>query len=55
MAQPDISDAAAPELDGVTGGYFAKKREARPSAAARDPQNARRLWELSHRLVGLPE
>lgn len=43
--------ATSPEVEGVTGKYFEKCREARPSAAARDPESARRLWELSERLV----
>jgi len=45
--------ASAPELAEVTGGYFAKRRPARSSAAARDVAAARRLWEVSERLVGL--
>jgi NAD(P)-dependent dehydrogenase (short-subunit alcohol dehydrogenase family) len=43
----------SPDLDGVTGSYFKSCRRADPSAAARDPDAARRLWELSERLVGL--
>ena len=48
----------APELDGVTGGYFARCAEARTSAAARDADAARRLYALSAELTGvtpLPE
>jgi NAD(P)-dependent dehydrogenase (short-subunit alcohol dehydrogenase family) len=43
--------ATAPELEGVTGKYFADRKERQPSAPARDPANARRLWEISERLV----
>jgi len=43
--------ATSPEVEGVSGKYFEKCREARPSPAARDPEAARRLWELSERLA----
>jgi NAD(P)-dependent dehydrogenase (short-subunit alcohol dehydrogenase family) len=43
--------ATAPELAGVTGKYFADRKERKPSAAASDPSSARRLWEISARLV----
>lgn len=43
--------ATSPEVEGVSGKYFEKCREVRPSPAARDPEAARRLWELSERLV----
>jgi NAD(P)-dependent dehydrogenase (short-subunit alcohol dehydrogenase family) len=45
--------ASAPEVAGVTGGYFVKRRPVTPSAAARDPEAARRLWAVSERLTGL--
>lgn len=45
--------ASAPELEGVTGRYFAGTRQRKPSRAARDPVAAARLWELSERLTGL--
>ena len=43
--------ATAPELEGVTGKYFADRKERKPSAAASSPESARRLWEISERLV----
>ncbi|MGH0034281.1 MAG: SDR family NAD(P)-dependent oxidoreductase [Myxococcota bacterium] len=43
--------ASAPELEGVTGCYFSGGRPVRASAAARDEDLARRLWELSERLT----
>jgi len=43
----------SPEVEGMTGGYFARRRPVRPSAAARDALAARRLWEISERLTGL--
>jgi NAD(P)-dependent dehydrogenase (short-subunit alcohol dehydrogenase family) len=45
--------AAAPEIAGLSGRYFVKSREARPSQAAQDPAAARRLWEESARIAGL--
>jgi NAD(P)-dependent dehydrogenase (short-subunit alcohol dehydrogenase family) len=57
-AEPLVHLAAAPELAGVTGAYFVggylpgvHQRPA--SRAARDPEAARRLWELSDQLTGL--
>jgi len=46
--------ATAPEVEGVTGKYFSNDcRETEPSALARDDAAARRLWEMSEKLVGL--
>jgi retinol dehydrogenase-14 len=45
--------AASPELEGLTGGYYEKDRLARPSRLAQDEALARRLWEVSARLVHL--
>ncbi|HEX2190899.1 MAG TPA: SDR family oxidoreductase [Longimicrobiaceae bacterium] len=45
--------AASPEVEGVTGRYFRDAREIRPSAAALDDGNARRLWRVSEELTGL--
>ena len=51
-AQTSIFLATSPEVEGVTGRYFAKSREARPTAAALDESAARRLWEVSEGLTG---
>jgi NAD(P)-dependent dehydrogenase (short-subunit alcohol dehydrogenase family) len=50
-ARTQIYVASAPELEGVTGGYWAKSAPATPSAAARDDTAAARLWEVSEQLV----
>lgn len=50
-ARTSIHVATAPELEGVTGRYFDREKEVRPSEAASNPEAARRLWELSERLV----
>lgn len=52
-AETSIHVAVAPELEGVTGRYFMKKKEASPTAYARDAAAARRLWDESARLVGI--
>jgi NAD(P)-dependent dehydrogenase (short-subunit alcohol dehydrogenase family) len=45
--------AMAPELEAVSGRYFAEEREARPSRHSQDPELARRLWQLSAELTGV--
>jgi NAD(P)-dependent dehydrogenase (short-subunit alcohol dehydrogenase family) len=44
-----LADSA--EVSGTSGGYFVDRREVRPSAAARDADAARRLWEVSEAQV----
>jgi len=46
--------AADPALEGVTGKYFEKGVAVEPAPLARDEALARRLWEVSARMVGLP-
>lgn len=43
--------ATAPEVAGVTGAYFEKRRPVNPSDLALDRALAERLWTLSERLV----
>ena len=45
--------AASPEVEGASGGYYVKRKLTEPSRAARDPDAARRLWEISERLTAL--
>jgi NAD(P)-dependent dehydrogenase (short-subunit alcohol dehydrogenase family) len=45
--------ATAPDLDRVTGRYFARSREAVSSPASHDRGAQRRLWEESERLAGI--
>ena len=45
--------ASSPDVAGVTGEYFARRRVRTPSPSARDDVAARRLWEVSARLCGL--
>jgi len=44
--------ASSPDVEGVTGGYFYKRRPAKTSGAAADDEAARRLWDVSSELVG---
>ena len=60
-AVPLVTLAAAPELAGITGKYFArwplsgipgaKVKPHRPSRAGRDAASARRLWDESERMI----
>lgn len=47
--------AASPEVDGVSGTYFARCRERRPARAATDVDAQRTLWERSAELLGIEE
>ncbi len=46
-AETSIYLAASPEVEGVSGGYFVKKKQARPTRHAMDMDVAERLWEVS--------
>jgi NAD(P)-dependent dehydrogenase (short-subunit alcohol dehydrogenase family) len=50
-ARTQVYVASAPELEGVTGGYWAKSAPVTPSAAAQDDAAAARLWDVSEQLV----
>jgi NAD(P)-dependent dehydrogenase (short-subunit alcohol dehydrogenase family) len=52
-AQTSLYLATSPDVAGVTGRYFAKRREKQPAPYATDETAARRLWEVSERLTGL--
>ncbi len=54
-AQTSIFVASAPQLDGVTGQYFAKSRLAKPARMATDDVAAARLWAVSEQLTGAPD
>ena len=47
--------ASSPDVAGATGGYYVNRKLRTPSRAARDQATARRLWEISAELTGLPE
>jgi NAD(P)-dependent dehydrogenase (short-subunit alcohol dehydrogenase family) len=52
-AETTLYLATSPDVANVSGQYFYKCKPARPTAAAQDKAVARRLWEVSERLVGL--
>ena len=53
-AATSIHLASSPEVDGVTGRYFADRKPKRSSRSSYDVAAAARLWQVSADLVGLP-
>ena len=51
-ADTQIWLATSPEIEGVTGKYFVRRRDTRSSAISYDMGVAQRLWEVSAGLVG---
>ena len=51
-ARTSVYLATSPEVEGVTGGYFARSHPLPPSPAALDPEAAVRLWSLSEEWAG---
>ncbi|HEX6838617.1 MAG TPA: short-chain dehydrogenase, partial [Polyangia bacterium] len=52
-ARTQIWLASSPDVEGVTGKYFAKCREKKPSARSLDVETQERLWDVTATLVGL--
>lgn len=52
-AQTQIYLATSPEVAGVTGKYFEDSKMVRSSDVSYDEEVARRLWEVSAKMVGL--
>ena len=52
-AETIIHLASSPEVEGVSGKYFYKCREATPAAAAQDDATAKRLWDISAEIAGV--
>ncbi len=46
--------ATSDEVDGITGRYFVRRHDIRSSDISYDRSVARRLWDISARLAGLP-
>jgi len=53
-ARTQVYLASSPQLEGVTGKYFIDSKEARSSAESHDANIARRLWDVSAQMTGLP-
>ena len=54
-AETSIYVASSKEIEGASGKYFAKKKEALISKEPFDDSANKRLWEVSLRLTKLPE
>ncbi len=52
-ADTSIYLATSPEVEGITGKYFVKRRAVPSSPASYDEDAARRLWEVSAEMTGL--
>lgn len=52
-AETSVYLASSPGVEGVTGKYFAKKRESQTSKESYNEGAARRLWEVSAQMTGL--
>jgi NAD(P)-dependent dehydrogenase (short-subunit alcohol dehydrogenase family) len=50
-ARTTIFLASSPKVEGVTGKYWKNEREAKPRKVALNAAVAKRLWEVSERLV----
>ena len=45
--------ASSPDVEGMSGRYYADRKPLEPKKIANDPAARRRLWEESERLTGL--
>ncbi len=52
-AETPIYLASSPNVEGITGKYFVKKKAVQSSRYSYDQEAAMRLWEESERLTGL--
>jgi NAD(P)-dependent dehydrogenase (short-subunit alcohol dehydrogenase family) len=52
-AATSVYVASSPQVEGVSGQYFAKSTFASTAATGEDPQAAERLWEISAKLTGV--
>lgn len=52
-AKTSVYLASSPEVEGITGKYFARRKQRESSAASHDIEAAKSLWTLSEELTGL--
>jgi NAD(P)-dependent dehydrogenase (short-subunit alcohol dehydrogenase family) len=52
-AETSIYLASSPEVEGVTGAYFVRRKRRRSSKLSYDAELARRLWEASEKMTGV--
>jgi NAD(P)-dependent dehydrogenase (short-subunit alcohol dehydrogenase family) len=50
-ADTGIFLASSPDIEGVSGKYFVKRRQVVPSSAAQSDESASRLWSLSEKMT----
>ena len=50
-ADTSVYLAASPEVEGMSGGYFFKRKPRTSTVQTRDPELAKRLWTISEALV----
>jgi len=53
-AETPVYLASSPEVEGVSGRYFANRKAKRSHESSYDPATTARLWQVSADLVGLP-
>ncbi|MGY5874775.1 MAG: SDR family oxidoreductase [Candidatus Thorarchaeota archaeon] len=54
-AETSVYLASSPELEGVTGRYFAKKQEVSSSGLSYDQDHQQRLWERTVEMLGIQD
>jgi NAD(P)-dependent dehydrogenase (short-subunit alcohol dehydrogenase family) len=52
-ASTSVYLASSPEVEGVSGQYFTRRRPASPSSLVRDKHLCLRLWQVSEHMVGI--
>jgi NAD(P)-dependent dehydrogenase (short-subunit alcohol dehydrogenase family) len=52
-AETSIYLASSPEVEGITGKYFIKKQQQKSSKESYNEEDAKRLWEISAKMVNL--
>jgi NAD(P)-dependent dehydrogenase (short-subunit alcohol dehydrogenase family) len=52
-AETIVHLASSPDVEGVSGAYFVKCKEAAPSKEAQNDADAKRLWDISAELTGV--
>jgi NAD(P)-dependent dehydrogenase (short-subunit alcohol dehydrogenase family) len=53
-AKTSVYLASSPEVEGVSGKYFTKQQPVASSKVSYDSATAKRLWDLSSKMTGLP-
>ena len=52
-AETSIYLASSPEVEGITGKYFANKKEQKSSDDSYNETIAKKLWDIASKMVGL--